>query len=400
MRWMSARRSEDGRVDTQLQSVPAQYFDGQTAQGRDVEISLTQGVVAGAGVLVVTDATQEVARWDLDRMRAMRDQDHAASMTLMPYPDATERLIITDPDAKATLRKVAPNLMAYRADKTVLRRIAIWAGGAIASIALIIFVIVPAIADQLAVLIPPERERKLGDAAIGQITWVLGQMGDEVSFCTEPKGLAALRRMEGRLAAQFESPVPITLRVIDHKLENAFAVPGGHIVIFDGLLRKASSAEEIAGVVGHEMGHVVYRDPTRLALRSASTAGMLGLLLGDFTGGTVVLLVTERLIAASYAQDAEAAADAFSYRVMADAGLPTRPLGDFFDRMAEQVGESSGLLSHLASHPDIRARADEARAADVIGNRQFEPVLTSAEWADLQAICSDPTQGDVKNAIE
>lgn len=66
-------------------------------------------------------------------------------------------------------------------------------------------------------------------------------------------------------------------------------MPGGLIILFRGLIDAAESSDEVAAVYAHELGHVVARDPTRIALRSAGSIGVLGLLLGDFAGGAVVL---------------------------------------------------------------------------------------------------------------
>ena len=157
-------------------------------------------------------------------------------------------------------------------------------------------------------------------------------------------------------------------------------------MVFEGLLQAAKSPEEVAGVIGHELGHVVHRDPLRLALRSAGTVGIVGMVLGDFTGGTLAVVLAEQLISASYAQDAEAATDAFGFKLLADSGLPSSALGGFFDRIAELVGRSDGPMSHLASHPDIRARADAARAADRMKG-VFTPILSTTQWQDLRDIC-------------
>ena len=84
--------------------------------------------------------------------------------------------------------------------------------------------------------------------------------------------------------------------------------PGGRLVFFRGLLEEAENPDEVAAVLAHEIGHVVYRDPTRDALRSAGSLGVLGLLFGDFAGGTVALFIANQLINASYSQAAEARA--------------------------------------------------------------------------------------------
>lgn len=167
-----------------------------------------------------------------------------------------------------------------------MRRLVISSGAALASVALIVFVLVPVMADQLAVMLLPEGEKALGDTTIEQIRRALDENSDRgLPLCTNVSGRRALRKMMDRLGRGADLPYSIQIHVLNHEMVNAFALPGGHIVLFEGLLKNASSPEEVAGVIGHEMGHVAHRDPTRLALRSAGSIGVLGLLLGDFAGG-------------------------------------------------------------------------------------------------------------------
>ena len=337
--------------------------------------------------LFIVQSDKVLAKWPLGDLRERRDQPRDDAMILSQFRAGVERLTLNDQTAMAAIRQAAPRLRNSDLDYAQLRKIAVWAGAAIGSVLMIVFVVVPALAMQLAVLVPPKSEQALGEASIGQIQWALSTFGDApVRFCDQPDGLAALEAMMARLEPSFTSSFAVNLRVINHDMQNAFAVPGGQIVVFDGLLQAAKSPEEVAGVIGHELGHVVHRDPLRLALRSAGTVGILGMVLGDFSGGTLALVLAEQLISASYAQDAEAAADAFGFKLLADSGLPSSPLGGFFDRIADLVGRSDGPMSHLASHPDIRARADAARAADKM-KADFTAILSAAQWQDLRDIC-------------
>jgi len=371
----------------------AHFMDGKSARVRQVVTRLNLAARSDDSVLILHDGEQVIDRWRLSDLREKPDQANSAGLVLTSISSPDARLMLKDQALINDLRGAAPNLGKQDVAKGTFGRIFKWAAGAIAAVLLIVFVIVPALADRLAVFVPIESERKLGEASIKQISWILGRMDDaELRFCGTPKGTAALDKMIARLLGAFETEYDVTVRVLKHPMENAFAVPGGQAIVFDGLLKKATSPEEIAGVLGHEFGHVVHRDPTRLALRSAGTVGILGMLVGDFTGGTFALLLTERLVAASYAQDAETAADEFAYEVMGDAGLPTAPFGNFFERMAGVVGDDTGLMSHLASHPNLSLRAENARQADRVGD-DFEPVLSPEEWDALKTICKTPDDG-------
>jgi predicted Zn-dependent protease len=258
---------------------------------------------------------------------------------------------------------------------------------AVASVALIIFVLVPVMANQLAAILPPEGEKALGDATLDQIRTALDRTGLEgLPVCDAPAGRAALDRLAGRITAGVDLPYDLTITVLDHEMVNAFALPGGYIVFFRGLIDEAESAEEVAAVFAHELGHVVARDPARGALRTAGSIGVLGLLLGDFAGGAAVLFLVERLIEASYSQGAEAAADAFAHDRLVSVDLPPGALGTFFARLRSEHGDAEGIVAHFLSHPHLGDRIARAEAAGA-GQGATRPALGPEEWAALRAIC-------------
>jgi len=205
-------------------------------------------------------------------------------------------------------------------------------------------------------------------------------------ICDDPDGMAALAEIQTRLTDEMILAGPLTVHVLDHPMVNAFALPGGYVVFFRGLIDEAARPEEVAAVFAHEIGHVQARDPTRIALRSAGSIGVLGLLFGDFAGGALVLFLAEQIIRADYTQGAEAAADTFAYTALLDADLPPSAIGTFFERLA-QGNEDAGILQHLQSHPALGDRIAAARAAEPEGAK-FRPLLDDAEWLALRAICN------------
>ena len=338
------------------------------------------------------DEIPDRLHWAYSDLRERLDQ--AGSQSIIVQQTGNEaRLLIDDKSSADWLRNVSHDLANPDNPPGSYHRLAISAGVALASVFLILFVIIPALSNTLAALIPIDREIALGKGSVRQIERILTLERNPDLTCSSTEGDLALAKMSARLSAQFDSPYPIDVRVFDHEMINAFAVPGGQIILFKGLIDAAGTPEEVAGVLGHEMGHVIHRDPTRLALRSAGSVGILGMLVGDFAGGAATLVLAEQLIAANYAQEAEAGADVFATEVLADAELPSKPFAEFFDKLDAQFGgddeDENDFLSHLASHPELRKRADAARRADTIGDRDFTPVLTKDEWNSLRAICDD-----------
>lgn len=112
-----------------------------------------------------------------------------------------------------------------------------------------------------------------------------------------------------RLMGDRETDYDLNVRVVNHSMINAFAVPGGHMVFMNGLIQPAESPQEVAAVFAHELGHVFARDPIRLTLRAAGSVGLLSLALGDATGGTIIAIAADQALTSSYTRRAEAAAD-------------------------------------------------------------------------------------------
>ncbi|MEM7544783.1 MAG: M48 family metallopeptidase [Pseudomonadota bacterium] len=361
------------------------YFDGQTARPRDVVVKF-----GDASLIILDMGDMPIAHWSLAGVRDIGDGREDGSLTLTPDYDADERLTIDDPTMVQAIRTVCKDLRQRRPTTPKRwRKVALWTVAALGSVYMIMFHIVPALSDQLATLIPPEAEAAMGEKMVDQFADLLTP-GDEPRFCSTPKGDKALAAMTARLEGTANVYLPLTVRVLDHEMVNAFALPGGQIVLFRGLIRTADAPEEVAAVLAHEIGHVVARDPTRLTLRSAGTAGILGLLLGDFTGATVTVALSEALLRSGYQREAETSADHFATALLAAEGLPSEPMAAFFLKLKEMTGDSDpGLLSHLSTHPDLQGRADKAREADTVGGSAFKPVLDDQEWVALRNICQE-----------
>lgn len=360
----------------------ARYFDGQSAAARDVVLCF-----GSRSLVIVGLDDRAMAHWPLASLRALGAPGETV-VQLVPDLASDERIVLEEREMIDALVEVCPDLYHRPTNRKGLRRVLFWGAGAIASAALIIFVLVPQIADQLAEYVPPEREQALGDAVAGQLADLLSLDGSTPpGICIEPEGRAALDAMVARVTPVEPLPYPLRVSVIDHTLVNAVALPGGRILLFRGLIDAAESPEEVAGVLAHEIGHVVHRDPTRGVLRAAGTAGIVGLLLGDVFGASVIAAASDAVLNASHQREAEARADQAAYQILADAELPSIPFASFFQRLHASHGDAAGPLRYLASHPGLSGRAERALSADTIGDGPFKPVVDDRGWLALGNIC-------------
>jgi Zn-dependent protease with chaperone function len=137
---------------------------------------------------------------------------------------------------------------------------------------------------------------------------------------------------------------------------NALALPGDIVVLTDELVALAESDDELAGVLAHEVGHIVYRHGMRNMIQSVSITVLVGALLGDVAGMSVMVESVPAVLANSaFSRRFEVAADDYAIGCLNDAGRNPRALGDLLRRLEDAVGAPD--LGYLSSHPPARKRA-------------------------------------------
>jgi predicted Zn-dependent protease len=159
--------------------------------------------------------------------------------------------------------------------------------------------------------------------------------------------------------------IDYSFRVLDSPIENAFALPGGYIYITRGLLARLNSEAELAGVLGHEVGHVVGRDSANrmsesMWLQVAALAGMAsGQTARELAVATSSLLNS---IILGYGREKEFLADSQAVEYMFKAGYDPMQLGAFQRCMARMSQSPVGYSLYGSTHPDIFDRIGRSEA--------------------------------------
>ncbi len=161
-------------------------------------------------------------------------------------------------------------------------------------------------------------------------------------------------------------------------------------------MAKSETPDELAGVIAHEMGHVVHRDGTRAVLQSAGLSFLFGMMLGDFVGGGAVVIAAKTVLSSSYSGHAEAAADKYSVELMQKIEADPKALAAILSRIASDKDEGVALLR---DHPETKDRI--AAINKVTVDDPPKPLLTGAEWKALKAICGSlPGDGKGDNQLK
>lgn len=244
---------------------------------------------------------------------------------------------------------------------------------AFAMVSAVVVAVVMTAPSWLGPMVPPSWERRMGEAMIGDF-------GNRI--CRTPEGEAALARLTARLDPGGE---PIRVGVANIDMVNAVALPGGQVLLFDGLVQNAESPEEIAGVLAHEIGHVRERHVMTALLRQFGIS-ILASGVGSGVGEGVL-----GLAALGYSREAESEADGFARRRMASADISPEGAADFFERLLGEAGaqgDGAEWTGWIQTHPSPTNRALEFREAAEAG-REYPPALSEAEFAALRAMCED-----------
>ena len=139
-----------------------------------------------------------------------------------------------------------------------------------------------------------------------------------------------------------------------------------------------------SGVIAHEIGHVAHRDGMRSLLQSAGLSFLFGILLGDFTGGGVVVLAARKVVQSAYSREVETAADLYGVHLMTNLGGDPRALGTILGRLGEGRDPDIKILN---DHPQTKDRIAAINAIAGTQQSSRQPLLTPVEWAALKQIC-------------
>jgi beta-barrel assembly-enhancing protease len=194
-----------------------------------------------------------------------------------------------------------------------------------------------------------------------------------------PEALALFRKLVKRIYPLDEQDraLPLAIDAIEGKTVNAFAGLGGHIYVFDGLIKQAQSAEELAGVLAHEIEHVRNRHIIQGVAVNLFTLGAIKIVLpGESAKSQIAYL----LLTLKFSRQQENEADELGLRRLQAARVDAAGFGQFFAR-AEKMSAPPEFMSN---HPSNEFRA---QLAAHFRGYPVEPLMGEAEWAELKAIC-------------
>lgn len=356
-------------------TIEAIYFDGETARDNKVRVSLEpQG-------LKITGDTVSAQTWGLPGLRAIDPPHTGQPLRLGHHRQPGARLIISDPGFTEQLLTQAPHLKGGVNPRHALR-LFLWIGGGLSILAGLIYLTLSFAPQKLAVLLPDEWSQRVGDQMEASLV-------EGAKICQSPAGDKAMAAMLASLAEGNPDMPPLRVRVYDIPIMNAFALPGGRIVLTRGLLKSAAAPDEAAGVLAHEIGHAAYHHPEAQLVRIAGVQVLLSVATGT-SGGTNASSLAGLAAILKSSRDAEREADAYAVSILGAARIDPLGLKHFFEKIMAEEGKSpGGTLSRLgtafSTHPVTSERI--ALIQPLPAGSLLKSPVSEDQWKDLKAIC-------------
>ena len=293
-------------------------------------------------------------------------------------------LYLKHPDLIRAFREAAPDHLsqpfeqaAERVRQVRHRHRVMWGAvaGSILAVALGLWFGADLLVEMAVSRIPVEWEQKLGEAAYK----------DFLSHQDVMKGgpaVKAVEEMTQRLAEQIpNSPYKFHVTVVKSDVVNAFALPGGYVVVFTGLMKKAESGEEVAGVLGHELNHVLQRHGMERMVKNLGVMAVVAIIVGDQQGLMGLMRqVSVELLTLKFDRAQETEADLTGLQLVYRARIDPHGMITFFQKLSEK---DEGRIEWFSTHPMSSARADRLKAElAALPKRSSEPF--TFEWKTVQ----------------
>lgn len=207
------------------------------------------------------------------------------------------------------------------------------------------FLVVPWAASALANRFPVSYEKKIGEEAFESV---------KTGFKVDEKRTALLNDFFQRL--RFPSKYTVQVTVVKGEEVNAFAMPGGHIVVYDKIINSTGSYPELSALLAHEFTHIENRHTIRTLFRQLGSGIFISLLLGDASAvGGVMMRNADHLKNLSYSRALETEADENGLRLLAERGIDPNGFVRLFQLLKEQ-NQDSQPTEWMSSHPDLNRR--------------------------------------------
>ena len=348
------------------------FYNGRTSKGMPAFITLEPGCIR---IAWSTGEEQGNEVWDVQQIHKLEFSDSTTILEYGGFP--RQSIAVFEQGFKEALEQQYRGVKFLSSGYNTFLRTGV-KGLVIGGLSLLLLAVtlffwgIPMLAESAVAHFPEEYEQAMGEGLYNQI--VSNQELDSAKTEALQTYLNAL---------QVTSDFPIKATVVKNETVNAFAMPGGFVVVHDALLDKMEHHEELAGLLGHEIGHVQMRHSTKAIARSLSHYMLLSVLFGDVSGISAVILDNaSSLYSLEYSRKAETESDKAGLQLLTQNQLNPQGMVLLMERL---ISDEPEFLKFVSTHPRTAERIEELNAQINTTKYKVEPnPALEAAWKKLK----------------
>lgn len=302
----------------------------------------------------LADGNNSTVSWDIRDINVAFDNSLQATKIIY-VKEQGAKLIIKGKDAKDFIEQLQTehNKPWHKKDKTKEwgRNLFIFLGIS-AVLVTTYFLIVPWLSEKFASTVSVKTEEQFGSAVYDALA---------LSAQEDKAASSVLNEFFKEMKVTTDYTIRITL--VNSDIVNAFALPGGSIVVYSGLLKELKTYPELAALLSHEFTHVNNKHSTKSIFRQLGSRIFLSLLFGKFGSVTSVMIdQADKFKSLKYSRGLEKEADMDGLAILKERKIDPEGFASLFKHLKDSA-PSSAMPEFLGSHPDIDKRVDYIRAA-------------------------------------
>lgn len=362
-------------------------FDGRSSQKHLVDVELTPQAI------ILKAPGDKPIRWAYPQLRWAADTSPFHIEHCAEGDEGLETLVVDDSDFYRSVLEIAPKSFSSRENESKFNWKLYSVGILVLIFSAYVFIkTVPSfLADQMVEKIPIEWEVTVGQSILKMLP---------VAQKPDPEVLKVLQDTVDFLKESLPgNPYDLKVYILPVEQVNALALPGGPIVIFEGLIDKAESPEELAGVLAHEIQHILLRHSTRGILRNLAKSMLVTLFLGDVNSVMEgIVQLAGQLETLGLSREMEAEADQKGMELILAANIDPHGMIRIFKKLMQEdfsqkklpkgkpVSEENDLSSYFSTHPSSQNRlARLEKQMRSHENRIWTPLFPNLDWNEIKS---------------
>ena len=363
-------------------------FDGRSSQKHLVDVELTPQEI------ILKSPGDKPIRWAYPQLCWAADTSPFHIEHCAEGDEGLETLVVDDPDFYRSVLEIAPKSFSSRENESKFNWKLYSVGILVLIFSAYVFIkTVPSfLADQMVEKIPIEWEVTVGQSILKMLP---------VAQKPDPEVLKVLQDTVDFLKQSLSgNPYDLKVYILPVEQVNALALPGGPIVIFEGLIDKAESPEELAGVLAHEIQHILLRHSTRGILRNMAESILVTIFLGDMNSVMEgIVQLAGQLETLGLSREMEAEADQKGMELIFSANIDPHGMIRIFEKLMQEESlqkelseektaseeNDMKLFSYFSTHPSGRNRlAQLEKQMRSHENKNWTPLFPNLDWNEIK----------------